>query len=201
MTARTAVELGLVVGCLAGILAHGARWVPEVPMELAYRPAPPTALEIEQPWQDRPRVRLVEQSRVGLRDPQGDYNTATLWRVDFRGADLREADLRQADIRGCDFRGANLEHADLTDAIFDSATRWPPGFDPALHGATLNPPATAMTPLDCGPNWARLDVLGLRAGIVKPSWRTDTWYTGSSASVCARLGARLEECTRLGVLI
>lgn len=137
------LERALVVGCLAGLLLHGARprWqtVPTRMIRVRYtgemlRPVM-TGPDRLQPVPRIPRARLVDVNRADIRDPCGDYNTATLWRVDFRGADLGEADLRQSDIRQCDFRGANLEHADLTDATFDAATRWPVGFDPVEHGA------------------------------------------------------------------
>jgi uncharacterized protein YjbI with pentapeptide repeats len=67
----------------------------------------------------------------------------------LRGADLRNARLRSACLRGTDLQGADLRGADLggtdlsggnlTGAHYDKATRWPAGFDPALHGAVRVP--------------------------------------------------------------
>ncbi|MGV3721990.1 MAG: pentapeptide repeat-containing protein [Actinomycetota bacterium] len=57
-------------------------------------------------------------------------------------AALYKANLRFADLRGADFGGrlshfvtpSDLAYADLTGACYNSATRWPAGFDPAAHG-------------------------------------------------------------------
>ena len=45
--------------------------------------------------------------------------------VDFRGANLS----------GVDFRGSDLSNAELVNAIYDSQTIWPVGFDPDAAGA------------------------------------------------------------------
>ena len=72
--------------------------------------------------------------------------------VDLRGADLRDADLRdcrfagsrlerakldRAQLQGADLAGARLDGATLDGATFDGSTRWPSGFEPTDHGATL----------------------------------------------------------------
>lgn len=84
-----------------------------------------------------------------------DLAYATLIGADLRGADLRNANLRNTDLRYADLRGANLAGAHLTGAdlhlvnlcgtnladteprlviltaaVYDSATVWPPGFNP-----------------------------------------------------------------------
>jgi hypothetical protein len=135
MKKRTALGLGLAVGVALGLFVHARmmraleaqcmREVLAAGVEELIRQIPP----------EPPRVRLVGQNRVGLHNPHGDYNRMWLERVAFRRADLSGADFSDACILGCDFRGAYLEHVDLTAATYDSATRWPEGFDPEEHGA------------------------------------------------------------------
>ena len=73
--------------------------------------------------------------------------------ADLRGADLSAAGLWSADFRGADLRGANFEGASTRDrrcigfslcpsakwrgAIYDEATRFNAGFDPAEEGMVL----------------------------------------------------------------
>jgi uncharacterized protein YjbI with pentapeptide repeats len=83
-----------------------------------------------------------------------DLTGARLGRATFQGADLRLACLgtaglertsfRNADLRGANFVGRGLSvslwdrvlgPADFTGARWNSATRWPPGFDPNKAGA------------------------------------------------------------------
>ena len=91
---------------------------------------------------------------------------ADLGFCDMRGADLRQANLCGAELSGVFLNGARLQGADLsrvgalspgvswtwtddvtfrqldlspnlTDAVYDSATRWPVGCDPQEYGAVL----------------------------------------------------------------
>jgi hypothetical protein len=70
--------------------------------------------------------------------------------ANLREANLREANLREADLSGANLsnialsganlRGANLSISCLTGAyirkaIYNSATKWPVGFDPEKAGA------------------------------------------------------------------
>jgi uncharacterized protein YjbI with pentapeptide repeats len=69
---------------------------------------------------------------------------AKLNSVALDGANLREADLRKADLRGAalqeaNLKGANLKGAALRNAMADTKTRWPPGFDWRRAGAGLVP--------------------------------------------------------------
>jgi hypothetical protein len=146
------LHLGLVAGCVAGLVVYGAHVVRRAAelaeLRIAYqqvaavaaasrsRVIAPHGAELV-PHSRTPRLRLIGQDRSNLHIPRGDYNTYWLERVDFRGTVLREAEFRQSRIWECDFRGANMEHADLTDATYDAATRWPAGFDPVEHGARL----------------------------------------------------------------
>jgi hypothetical protein len=57
--------------------------------------------------------------------------------VSFVGADLTGADLRNAALEGADFTQAKLSNICLTGAFYDEDTRWPEGFDPRQHGASL----------------------------------------------------------------
>jgi len=72
-----------------------------------------------------------------------DFSGATIY-GDFQNADLSYIKATNAELGG-DFRGANLKHADLrgaklqggldgaelTEALYDSTTVWPKGFDPS----------------------------------------------------------------------
>jgi uncharacterized protein YjbI with pentapeptide repeats len=53
------------------------------------------------------------------------------------GARLAGADLREADLSAADFTGADLEGTLLEGARYNTARRWPDGFDPQAHGAVL----------------------------------------------------------------
>lgn len=50
---------------------------------------------------------------------------------------LYNADLSKAVLHGADLTGANLTHVKLAGARYNSATRWPAGFDPSAGGAIL----------------------------------------------------------------
>ncbi len=54
-------------------------------------------------------------------------------------ADLRFADLSNADLTNADLTSANMLKTKLAGAKYNSATKWPAGFDPAAAGATLVP--------------------------------------------------------------
>jgi uncharacterized protein YjbI with pentapeptide repeats len=70
---------------------------------------------------------------------------AFLFEARLRGAALIYADLRDSDLEGADLRGsrlggatlcrARLRSVKLEGALYDDATRWPPGFDPTRRGA------------------------------------------------------------------
>ena len=83
---------------------------------------------------------------------QTDLRTTVLWHARLEGADLTAADLsganltgavlsgarlQLADLRGADLTGTNLVAATLTDAVADSATVWPDGFDVAASGVVM----------------------------------------------------------------
>lgn len=72
------------------------------------------------------------------------------------GVSLRGARLRGADLRGADFRGSGaervltpgrLEGADFFGALYNAATRWPRGFDPAAHGCAYENDAEQALPI------------------------------------------------------
>lgn len=48
---------------------------------------------------------------------------------------LRGANLARANLSGADLSAADLEDADLTDVVFDSETKWPPGYPPPTPGS------------------------------------------------------------------
>ncbi len=45
--------------------------------------------------------------------------------------------LTSCKLHGVDLRNADLAHAVLNQAVYDSTTIWPAGFDPLQHGAVL----------------------------------------------------------------
>jgi uncharacterized protein YjbI with pentapeptide repeats len=73
--------------------------------------------------------------------------------IKMRGADLKRADLREAelsgnyhdvithydeaDLRGADLRGAEMRGVNLQDAIANTATLWPQGFNPEDCGIII----------------------------------------------------------------
>lgn len=90
-----------------------------------------------------------------------NFQGVDLWRADLRGAHMERADLQRAnlervylqgadllaaDLRGADLRRANLQGAILDAARYNSATRWPEGFDPVAAGAILVEDAPALPP-------------------------------------------------------
>ena len=62
MMRRTAVEFGLLAGCLAGIWGYAARTPPHVPMVVTY-PAPVVAYAAERPTEDLARVVYVTSQK------------------------------------------------------------------------------------------------------------------------------------------
>jgi len=67
-----------------------------------------------------------------------DLSGADLLGATLVGADLQNADLTGADLRGADLSNADLSGADLTGAQYNTATDFPPGFDPAGAGMVLS---------------------------------------------------------------
>jgi predicted transcriptional regulator len=121
---------------------------------------------------------LVPADMKGAKLDGEDLHGADLSFSDLRGAslvgaDLREANLTRANLRGANVAGADLTGADLTDADtvglrFDTATRWPEGFDPVMQTAPVSdtPPTleglVAFLKALADPN--RLKLLGLLSG-------------------------------------
>lgn len=74
-----------------------------------------------------------------------DLRWAYFFRTSFRNADLRNArfDLSAlaspVRLDSVDFSGANLDGADFTEAIYDSETIFPVGFDPEKRGMKRKP--------------------------------------------------------------
>lgn len=80
-----------------------------------------------------------------------DFWGCTLAFADLRGADLQGAKLRQSVVADADLRGAKLKGANLANCRYTANTRWPAGFNPKQHGATL---LTFSWPTDMKPrNW------------------------------------------------
>jgi len=69
---------------------------------------------------DLRHAQLLEAHLCG-----GKFNHANL-----QDADLGETDLAHGDLRGTDFRSTDLRTANLVRVVYDSDTRWPPGFQP-----------------------------------------------------------------------
>lgn len=81
--------------------------------------------------------------------PRANFSSTDLRNADLRGADLRQAilsnarlqgaklsntNLQEANLGGADLTGANLEGADLKGAKYNTATKFPEGFDPDGQG-------------------------------------------------------------------
>lgn len=75
-----------------------------------------------------------------------DLRATDLSGADFTGARLEGAALAQADLRGADLSSVDLGGATLTDAVADSTTRWPPGFDHRAAGVIVTDDGPALRP-------------------------------------------------------
>lgn len=123
----------------------------------------------------------VDAAWADLRDT--DLRGANLSGADLTGANLRRArlcgakltaTLRRARLNGADLRGAdlqgtglsrqvisNIEGADFRGAVYNSATRWPWGFDPKSEGCILVESSFPDLPIAAGlgePECVRLPV-------------------------------------------
>jgi uncharacterized protein YjbI with pentapeptide repeats len=104
----------------------------------AHSPAAGTATGSTEP-------SVLDLSGARLRD--AILRSAQLAKANFTGADLTNADLsnavltgatlKSAKLQGATLTGADLTNADLKEALYDSHTRWPSGFDPIQRGALL----------------------------------------------------------------
>lgn len=128
------LHLGLLAGCVAGLLVHNERAQRERDPAVVYPPAPTVALLPRAPGQEQPGLVLANV-RISGDKHDADFSRCVLQNVNFEGTDLDEANFGSATIRGCNFDMAGLERADLTDATYDAETKWPAGFDPEAHGA------------------------------------------------------------------
>jgi len=83
---------------------------------------------------------LLETNMSDCKMQGADLRYSYIDDVCFRGADLRKARFSGDELGGgltlhaVDFTGANLEGADFSGAIYDAATVFPEGFDPAQRG-------------------------------------------------------------------
>jgi hypothetical protein len=68
------------------------------------------------------------------------FRNAHLERTTLRGANLQRASLVGANLRGTVLADAKLQGADFTDAVSDSTTVWPSGFDAAAAGVKIIKP-------------------------------------------------------------
>jgi uncharacterized protein YjbI with pentapeptide repeats len=91
-----------------------------------------------------------------------DLSRADLRRVDLRNANLRRANLTDARVDrmrldGADLRGARMcaigiSSASLVNAVFDSSTAWPVGFDPVAARAKQGAEASTKGGPDAQPS-------------------------------------------------
>jgi uncharacterized protein YjbI with pentapeptide repeats len=94
-------------------------------------------------------AELINANLNGANLPKANLSSAILHDAHLGGTNLRGANLRNAglfradlfaaELQGADLRRADLLQADLVGAEYDSATRWPRGFDPAAAGLELAP--------------------------------------------------------------
>jgi len=113
MSTRRAWEIGLAVGLALGLFVRGSDV--QAPSVQEIRPAPD-----------------ARAAHTGL-----DYRGAVLQHVRFQG-NLTGADFSGSTLRAVDFSLSGLDGARFDRATVDRFCRWPTGFDPTLHGATLN---------------------------------------------------------------
>ena len=73
------------------------------------------------------------RSRADL--TRADLSSAVLLEAELQWVNLRGADLAGADLCGALLPVVNLQGAILAGARYDTATRWPPGFDAVRRGA------------------------------------------------------------------
>ena len=66
-----------------------------------------------------------------------DLSNAFLLHANFSGAIMRNADLSGAALFDANLSNTNLDTVDLEEALYDTDTIWPKGFDPAARGAIL----------------------------------------------------------------
>lgn len=104
-------------------------------------------LEIRNRFSGRLLRALYTNTLAGVNLSEVDLTEADLAGANLRCADLGDANLMAASLRGANLSGANLAGADLSHAeldgaqlrgaIYDTATRWPEGFQPQSRGAVL----------------------------------------------------------------
>jgi uncharacterized protein YjbI with pentapeptide repeats len=71
---------------------------------------------------------------------------ANLTKATFNSANLTKANLWGANLRDTNLEEANLEAADFRDALYNSDTKWPSGFDPEAEGAWLREEEQQIAP-------------------------------------------------------
>jgi BTB/POZ domain-containing protein KCTD9 len=87
-------------------------------------------------------ANLTEADFTGAKLIYAGLWDAYLTRANLRGANLTRANLKGAELYGAYLTGANLDEANLDEAnlyeaIYNTETIWPTGFDPAAAGARL----------------------------------------------------------------
>ena len=82
-------------------------------------------------------ANLQRANLTGASLRAADLTGAKLNGATLDGADLTNAKLAAADLRGASFKDANLTGTNLAAALYDDATVWPEGFNPAAAGARM----------------------------------------------------------------
>lgn len=135
--------------CLAGVNLHWAELSGRDLGGVDLRSAGLTRADLR-------RARLCGANLESANLADADLRQADLRQARLAAATLRNADLRGADLRGADFigRGAPLVLWDKTlggaqfrGAIYDSATRWPIGFDCTARGCVRAPDDANRLPI------------------------------------------------------
>lgn len=88
------------------------------------------------------RFRGANLTRANLKQATlrgADLTACILAHAKLQSADLSGAKLKQAVLAGADLSGAKMTGIDLKRSFYDHMTKWPTGFDPKQHGATLLP--------------------------------------------------------------
>ncbi|HYB30111.1 MAG TPA: pentapeptide repeat-containing protein [Solirubrobacteraceae bacterium] len=80
-------------------------------------------------------------------------HSADLTGADLTGANLEGAGLEGAKLEGANMQGSNLRGAVLLNALYDEATIWPGGLDPAALGAVRRAWPEEPAPPEPAPAW------------------------------------------------
>jgi uncharacterized protein YjbI with pentapeptide repeats len=93
------------------------------------------------------QVRLAGAKLADLKAEDADWSSVNLRDTVLTGASFAGSDLKALQLRGADLSGADLSAVANADRwIWDDATVWPEGFDPASLPSSTGTPAYHIAP-------------------------------------------------------